>query len=222
MEPITDRSIYKSTPIPKAQGTLQRNGWKTVRARKPKNCCEIVSASNGRSCSLKVYPCDRPNMNWSKTNRGKNMIWEKPVSSQPYWQIWNAGRRKSCLLQRRIWIVYEQLVSLKIVQTYIQVTVYRRYSMLYLQKLSIIYYLSAIYLSIIYTYYTYMNVAIVNESTVNEFESQQGWVYGRIWRQEMKGRNDANINSELKLKKISCQMRKGNFLFDNHTLKYEN
>lgn len=43
-----------------------------------------------------------------------------------------------------------------------------------------------------------MNVATVNESTVNEFESQQG--YGRIWRQEMKGRNDANINSELKKK----------------------
>lgn len=48
-----------------------------------------------------------------------------------------------------------------------------------------------------------MNVATVNESIVNEFESQQGWVYGRIWRQEMKGRNDANINSELKLKKKS-------------------
>lgn len=69
-----------------------------------------------------------------------------------------------------------------------------------------------------------MNVATVNESTVNEFEGEEGLVYGRIWRQEIKGRNDVKniINSELKLKKNSCQMRKGNFLYDNHTLKTEN
>lgn len=57
-----------------------------------------------------------------------------------------------------------------------------------------------------------MNVATVNESTVNEFESEEGLVYGRIWRQEIKGRNDVKniINSELKLKKklMSNEKRK--------------
>lgn len=57
-----------------------------------------------------------------------------------------------------------------------------------------------------------MNVATVNESTVNEFESEEGLVYGRIWRQEIKGRNHVKniINSELKLKKklMSNEKRK--------------
>lgn len=45
-----------------------------------------------------------------------------------------------------------------------------------------------------------MNVATVNESTVNEFESEEGLVYGRIWRQEIKGRNDVKKYYKLRTK----------------------
>lgn len=46
----------------------------------------------------------------------------------------------------------------------------------------------------------HMYVTITSEKRDHEFEREQGWVYGSIWREEKEGRNDIIILSSQEIK----------------------
>lgn len=53
--------------------------------------------------------------------------------------------------------------------------------------------------------YTYMHVTAINEKRGMNLKEIREWVYGKVWREERKGRNDMIIISKTKEKMIQAR-----------------